>query len=110
MKLKRLLGLVHDSLREEVWTPEPIGLDPFLMVRPRSVITVDLITGYVAPPGSGDVERFYRGMSIWFLAACEKEGIPIGTIASAVLTISPTGKECVVRAGGREFSATKPFR
>ena len=109
MKLKKLKSIANNSLRSELWTPQPIGEDPFHWMKPTHEITVDLIKGELSPSMGGDsVERYYKGISEWFHVALQKEGIPLEVIDRAVLLIAPHGKACIIEAQGRIFRSNPP--
>lgn len=106
MKLIRLKSIANNAIRSSIWTPEPMGIDPFHRFRPRETIVVDLISGDIKPERQGDdVERFYKAMSKWFHRALKKEKIPLSVIESAKITISPSGKKCIITAQGKEFES-----
>jgi len=49
------------------------------------------------------VETYYSAICDWFHEVLPKEGILIDVIDSAILEISPNGKECIIKANEREF-------
>jgi hypothetical protein len=106
MKLIRLRSIANNAVRDSIWNPELIGIEPFSIIRPQKTIFVDLIKGTLNPDMKGDaVEKFYLGMSKWFHQALEKEKIPITVIESAVITITPEGKQCTIIAEGKTFKS-----
>ena len=110
MKLKKLKSVANNALRDSIWTPEPLGIYPFEHIRPKRKIVIDLISGTLTPDMKGDdVEKYYSVMSKWFHQVLKKEEIPIEVIESATVTITPSGKECVIKAQGRTFAAKRAF-
>jgi hypothetical protein len=108
MKLRRLKSIANNAVRDSIWTPETIGLGPFSTIRPKETIIVDLINGNLTPDRKGDdVEKFYTNMSRWFHQVLKKEGIPLNIIESAKIIISPSGKECIIRASGKTFKSVR---
>ena len=106
MKLNRLKSIANNAVRDAIWTPEPIGLGPFHTWRPKKTIIVDLLTGKLSPDMKGDdVETFYKVMSRWFHEVLKKEGIPLSIIESAIITITPCGKQCTILAEGKTFKS-----
>ena len=106
MKLIRLRSIANNAVRESIWTPEAVGLDPFYWVTPKEKIIINLVTGKLTPDMEGDsVEKFYKGMSKWFHQAIGKEGIPLEVIESAEIIISPEGKKCIIKANGKIFES-----
>ena len=106
MKLIKLRSIANNAVRESIWTPEAIGLDPFYWVRPKERIIIDLLTGNITPNLKGDsVEKFYHGMSKWFLQVLHKEGISLDVIESAEIIIAPEGKKCIIKAQGKVFES-----
>ena len=110
MKLRRLKSIVNNAVRDSIWTPETVGIEPFSTIRPKETIIVDLINGNLTPDRKGDdVEKFYKNMSRWFHKALKKEGIPLDIIECAKIIISPSGKQCVIIACGQTFKSKRAF-
>ena len=106
MKLIKLRSIANNAIRDSIWTPEAIGLDPYYWMKPKEKLIIDLITGKMMPNmEGGSVEKFYSGMSKWFHQALEKEGIPLDVIESAQIIISPEGKKCFIKAEGKTFES-----
>lgn len=110
MKLRRLKSIANNAVRDSIWTPEPIGIEPFSTIRPKETIIVDLVNCNLTPDRKGDdVEKFYKSMSRWFHQALKKEGIPLNIIESAKVTISTSGKKCIIIACGKTFKSERVF-
>lgn len=110
MKLNKLKSVANNAIRDSIWTPEALGTYPFEHVRPRQKIIINLITGDLTPDMEGDsVENFYKVMTKWFHDVLKKEDIPIEVIDSAIITITPENRECVIIAQGRKFTAKRNF-
>jgi hypothetical protein len=108
MKLRRLKSIANNAVRDSIWTPETVGIAPFSIIRPKETTIVDLINGTLTPDQQGDdVEKFYKSMSRWFHHVLRKEGIPLNIIESAKIIISPSGKECIIRANGKTFKSVR---
>jgi len=60
--------------------------------------------------GGEAVETYYSAIYDWFHEVLPKEGIPIDVIDSAILIISPNGKECVIKASEREFRSFYSYK
>ena len=106
MKLIRLRSIANNAIRESLWTPEPIGEDPFYWFAPKEKVVIDLVKGELNPDMKGDsVQKFYKAMSRWFHQALKKEGISIEVIDSAKILVTPKGKECIIIAQGRTFKS-----
>ncbi|MHA2130849.1 MAG: hypothetical protein ACW99L_12835 [Promethearchaeota archaeon] len=81
-------------------------IDPFYHYTPEEEFTVDLLTGSIKPAREGDdVERYYKGISKWFLEVLPKEGLSPDLIDRAVLKITPKGKFCTIEAKSRQFKS-----
>ena len=111
LKLKKLKSVAYNALRDSlVWKGEYL-LDPFGHYTPEEEIIIDLVTGRIYPERDGDsVEEYYSKIHEWFLEVLPKENISTDIIDSAVIKISPTGKECIIVAEGREFMTEIRFK
>ena len=110
MKLNKLKSVAHNALRDSIWTPAPVGLEPFSMIRPKKKIVIDLINRKLDPDMQGDdVEKYYMHMADWFEQVLKKEDIPLEVIESAKIIITPEGKTCEIVAQGRTFTASREF-
>jgi hypothetical protein len=104
LKLKKLNSIAYNALRDSLrWKGEYL-IDPFGHYTPEEEIIIDLVTGRISPERDGDsVEKYYSKIHEWFLEVLPKEDISKDIIDSAVIKISPAGKECIIVAQGREF-------
>ncbi|MFX0009929.1 MAG: hypothetical protein ACFE9R_06420 [Candidatus Hermodarchaeota archaeon] len=85
-------------------------VDPFHHYIPEFEIIIDLKAGTFSPDMSGDdVERYYKSIIKWFHEVLPKEGIPLEIIDQAILKINPKGKECIIKAQGKEFRVILNF-
>ena len=111
LKLKKLKSVAYNALRDSLsWKGEYL-LDPFGHYTPEEEIIIDLITGRISPERDGDsVESYYSKIHEWFLEVLPKEDIHKDIIDSAVINISPVGKECIIVAQGREFRANLKYK
>ncbi len=110
MKLNRLKSIVNQTIRESSGDSQGYMVDPFFYHTPEFEIIIDLKTGTFSPDlGGDDVERYYKSIIEWFHKVLQKEGIPLEVIDQAVLKINPKGKECIIKAQGREFSSFLKF-
>ena len=91
MKLNRLKSIVIDLIRTSISRPNGQYLiDPFEHYTPELEIIIDLKNKTVSPDLDGDaVETYYKAISDRFHEVLLKEGIPIGIINEAILTLSP---------------------
>ncbi|MFX0033949.1 MAG: hypothetical protein ACFE9P_14925 [Candidatus Hermodarchaeota archaeon] len=111
MKLNRLKSVINQLLRESLGGSQGYMIDPFYHYTPEREITIDLIKGTFSPDLEGDdIERYYKSIIEWFHEVLPKEGIPIDVIDSAILKINPEGKECIIEAQGRKFTASLKFK
>ncbi len=111
MKLNRLKSIVNQILRESSASEQGYMIDPFYHYTPEFEIIIDLKTGSFNPELKGDdVERYYKSLIDWFHKVLVKEKIPNEIIEKAILTVSPSGKECIVEARGRRFYSTLKFK
>ena len=110
MKLNRLKSIVNQILRESSGDEKGYMVDPFYHYTPENEIVIDLISGNLIPDLEGDdVERYYRSLINWFHEVLPKEGIPIDVLDNAILKINSEGKECIIEAQGRKFTASLKF-
>ena len=110
MKLNRLKSIVNQILRESSGDEKGYMVDPFYHYTPENEIVIDLISGTFTPDLEGDdVERYYRSLINWFHEVLPKEGIPIDVLDNAILKINSEGKECIIEAQGRKFTASLKF-
>ncbi len=112
MKLNRLKSIVNDVVRTSISSSNgKYLLDPFEHYTPKLEIIIDLKHKTFTPDLDGDsVETYYNAICEWFHEVLPKEGIPIDVIDSAILTISPNGKECIIKAKEREFSSFVSYK
>ncbi|MFW9878138.1 MAG: hypothetical protein ACFFG0_34085 [Candidatus Thorarchaeota archaeon] len=105
MKLNRLKSIVNQVIRTSAGDENHnYMIDPFYHFRPKEEYIVDLLIGTIKPETEGDdIERYYKGISLWFREVLPKEGINPEVIDKAILTINPKGKFCVIEARGRQF-------
>ena len=110
MKLNRLKSIVNQTIRESSKDSQSYIVDPFYHQTPKFEIIIDLKAGSLFPDmGGDDVECYYKSIIDWFHNVLPKEGIPINIIDEAILKINPKGKECIIKAQGKEFSAILNF-
>jgi len=84
MNLKKLNGIAKNAVEVGTCCLQY----PFGLINPPFEIQVDLLTGKLNPDMKGDdVEKFYKGVSAWFLSELQKEKIPIEIIVSAIIEI-----------------------
>ena len=112
MKLNRLKSIVNDVVRTSISSPNGnYLLDPFEHYTPTIEIKIDLKNKTFTPNLDGDaVETYYSAICDWFHEVLPKEGVPIDIIDSAILNITPKGKECVIKANEREFKSFFPYK
>ncbi len=112
MKLNRLKSIVNDLIRTSISRPNgQYLLDPFEHYTPEIEIKIDLKNKTFTPDLDGDaVETYYSAISDWFHEVLLKEGIPIESINTATLSISPKGKECIIEANGRKFRSSLIYK
>ncbi len=111
MKLSRLKSVASNAIRTSRGDIKGYMLDPFEHYTPEFEIEVDLITGKLTPDMEGDdIERYYSAISKWFREVLPKEGIPLEIIDKAIITLTPKGKKCIIKAQGREFTAYVPYK
>ena len=111
MKLNRLKSIAYNAIRTSIGDNKGYMLDPFEYYTPEFEIEVDLITGKITPNLEGDdVERYYTAIFEWFHEVLPKEGIPIEIIDEAIIKLSPKEKRCVIKAKGREFTASIRYK
>ena len=110
MKLNKLKSVAHNALRDSIWTPVPVGYEPFSIIRPKEKIIIDLLNRKLDPDmGGDDVEKYYMHMADWFHDVLKKENIPLDVIESAKITVTSEGKICEIIAQGRTFTASSQF-
>jgi hypothetical protein len=111
MKLNRLNSVVKQALRESSRGTQGYLIDPFYHYTPDHEIVVNLKEGTFTPDlGSDDAEKYYKSIIEWFHQVLPKERIPIEIIESAILKITPIGKECIIESQGKTFKAYMKFR
>ena len=111
MKLSRLKSVANECVRSSIMREGKYLIDPFYHYTPEIEIDLDLITGEFTPNMEEDnVENYYKEIYEWFHEVLPKEGIPLEVIDKAILKISPSGKECIIIAQGREFKAFFSFK
>ena len=111
MKLNRLKSVVKEALRTSQISTIGYIIDPFSMYTPEIEYEIDLITGIIVPDCEGDdVEKYYKQISLWFYKVLPKEGIPIEIIDKAIINITLKEKKCIVKAQGREFTASYKYK
>lgn len=112
MKLNRLKSIVNEAIRTSVSSSTgKYLLDPFEHYTPEAEIKIDLKNKLFNLELDGDaVETYYSAIIEWFHEVLPKEGIPIDIIDSAILTISPKGKECFIKVNEREFKSFYSYK
>ena len=106
MKINRLTSIVNQAIRDSCNTSQGYMLDPFHHYTPESKIEINLLNRSIKPEREGDdVEVYYMGIISWFHEVLPKEGIPLEIIDEAIINISSLGKECTIKAKGKEFKA-----
>ncbi|HUW89690.1 MAG TPA: hypothetical protein VMV43_04150 [Candidatus Nanopelagicaceae bacterium] len=112
MKLNRLKSIVNDIVRTSISSQNGrYLLDPFEHYTPEVKIIIDLKSKTFTPDLDGDaVETYYSAICDWFYEVLPKEGIPIDVIDSAILSITPHGKECIIKVNEREFKSFLSYR
>ncbi|MFX0074002.1 MAG: hypothetical protein ACFE96_01060 [Candidatus Hermodarchaeota archaeon] len=111
MKLNKLKSVVKQVLRETSRGAQGYMIDPFYHYTPDNEIVVNLKEGTFSPDlGGDDVEKYYKSIIDWFHQVLPKEGIPLEKIDEAVLRITPTGKECLIKSQGRTFRSYLKFK
>jgi hypothetical protein len=110
MKLNRLKSIVNQVIRESSGDSQGYMVDPFYYYTPKFEIIINLKAGTFTPKmGGDDVERYYKSIINWFHKILAKEKVPIEIIDQAILKINPKGKECTIKAQGREFRSFIKF-
>ena len=110
MTLSKLQSIAEKVMTCEIFNPDLgyVGFDPYSTWRPSETIIVDLISGTLTPDRKGDdVERFYKATSKLFHLYLKDEGVAVSRIESAIISITPQGKQCTIVADSRTFKSKK---
>ena len=108
LKLNRLKSVANQAIRETIASPGQYLIDPFYHYTPEKEFIIDLIKGIEQE--EDDVDKYYNAISDWFHEVLPKEFIPIDIIDKAIINITPEGKECIIEAKGRIFTAKIYFK